>query len=169
MSVASRLASIAFAGKSEYLWYWSTLLWAHLYIIIIYSVGTMRCKECFLKHCRDHMSSGNEGCDVCGEKTEILAEGVDLVASKKKKTKQPQSSYSKQMCCVPREDLFVLLILWRSRGSAMWCNNRSQLPSNAYSRASQLQAWPLLKFRDRSCTRTACRVHWAFDYNWYQQ
>ena len=44
----------------------------------------MRCKDCFLKHCRDHMSNDPEdGCDVCGGKTELLAEGIDLVTSKK--------------------------------------------------------------------------------------
>lgn len=61
----------------------------------------MRCKECFLKHCRDHMSSGNEGCDVCGEKTEILAEGVDLVASKKRKPNNPNQAIQSR-CAVCR-------------------------------------------------------------------
>lgn len=64
------------------------------------SVGVMRCKDCFLKHCRDHMSNGEEGCDVCGDKTDLLAEGIDLVTSKKRKTNNPnQALQSRCVVC----------------------------------------------------------------------
>ena len=63
------------------------------FFLHITSVGVMRCKDCFLKHCRDHMSNGeDEGCDICGEKTELLAEGIDLVTSKKRKPNNPNQA-----------------------------------------------------------------------------
>ncbi|KAL7483546.1 hypothetical protein ACHAW6_009185 [Cyclotella cf. meneghiniana] len=68
----------------------------------ICSVGVMRCKDCFLKHCRDHMSNGPEdGCGVCGEKTELLAEGIDLVTTRKRKPNNPNQAVQSR-CAVCR-------------------------------------------------------------------
>lgn len=67
-----------------------------------FSVGVMRCKDCFLKHCRDHMSNGPEdGCGVCGEKTELLAEGIDLVTTRKRKPNNPNQAVQSR-CAVCR-------------------------------------------------------------------
>ena len=69
----------------------------------ICSVGVMRCKDCFLKHCRDH---SNHGCSVecekdgCSGGAEVLAEGVELVTTKKRKRNNPtQAVQSRCVVC----------------------------------------------------------------------
>ena len=166
MFVASQLVSIVYAGKSEYSWwFYSIVMWAHLsyrsYLQCwYYEVQRLLSKTLswlYVKWWRMWRVRGKDR-DISRRSWSSDIE--------KKKTKQPQPSYPKQMCGVPRKDLFMLLILWRSGGSAMWCNNRSQLPSNSYSRASQLQTWPLLKFRVRSST--AYRVPSPLNSNYRQ-
>lgn len=68
----------------------------------ICSVGTMRCKDCFIRHCRDHTSSHecSDSCAPdCSGKAEVLAaEGVELVTTQKRKRNNP--SQAVQSRCV---------------------------------------------------------------------
>jgi len=69
----------------------------------ICSVGTMRCKDCFIKHCRDHTSQHE--CSVtcapdCEAGAEVIAEGVELVTTKKRKRNNPtQAIQSRCVVC----------------------------------------------------------------------
>ena len=67
----------------------------------ICSVGVMRCKDCFIKHCRDHMHDGANGCaEGCGGCADVLAEGVELVTTKKRKRNNPtQAVQSRCVVC----------------------------------------------------------------------
>jgi len=63
----------------------------------ICSVGVMRCKDCFIRHCREH--TGNHectrscppSCDRAGvpDGRSLIAEGVELVTTKKRKRNNP--------------------------------------------------------------------------------
>ena len=69
----------------------------------ICSVGTMRCKDCFIKHCRDH--TNQHECSVacppeCEAGAEVIAEGVELVTTKKRKRNNPtQAIQSRCVVC----------------------------------------------------------------------
>ena len=70
----------------------------------ICSVGVMRCKDCFIKHCRDHTHSHEctetcpPHCDAKGG--EVMAEGVELVTTKKRKRNNPtQAIQSRCVVC----------------------------------------------------------------------
>mmetsp|Transcript_1107 Transcript_1107/g.2688 ORF Transcript_1107/g.2688 Transcript_1107/m.2688 type:complete len:838 (+) Transcript_1107:802-3315(+) len=70
----------------------------------ICSVGVMRCKDCFIKHCRDH-SDGHECSEKCppsceGPTKALIAEGVELVTTKKRKKNNPtQAIQSRCVVC----------------------------------------------------------------------
>lgn len=69
----------------------------------ICTVGVMRCKDCFIKHCRDHTSQHacTESCPPdCEGAPEVLVEGVDLVTTKKRKRNNPtQAIQSRCVIC----------------------------------------------------------------------
>ncbi|KAL9185817.1 hypothetical protein ACHAXT_003594 [Thalassiosira profunda] len=68
----------------------------------ICSVGVMRCKDCFIQHCRDHTSAHecSESCAPNCEGVEVLAEGVELVTTKKRKRNNPtQAIQSRCVVC----------------------------------------------------------------------
>ena len=62
----------------------------------------MRCKDCFIKHCRDHTNHAcTEACPPdCGGAPEVLVEGVELVTTKKRKRNNPtQAIQSRCVVC----------------------------------------------------------------------
>ncbi len=69
----------------------------------ICTVGVMRCKDCFIKHCRDH--TNQHACTAacppdCGGAPEVLVEGVELVTTKKRKRNNPtQAIQSRCVVC----------------------------------------------------------------------
>ena len=69
----------------------------------ICTVGVMRCKDCFIKHCRDHTNhhACTEACPPdCGGAPEVLVEGVELVTTKKRKRNNPtQAIQSRCVVC----------------------------------------------------------------------
>jgi hypothetical protein len=69
----------------------------------ICTVGVMRCKDCFIKHCRDHTNQHacTESCPPdCEGVPEVLVEGVDLVTTKKRKRNNPtQAIQSRCVIC----------------------------------------------------------------------
>ncbi|KAL7538824.1 hypothetical protein ACHAWF_006223 [Thalassiosira exigua] len=69
----------------------------------ICSVGVMRCKDCFIQHCRDH-SNQHQCTDTCAPDcargTDVLAHGVELVTTKKRKRNNPtQAIQSRCVVC----------------------------------------------------------------------
>ena len=77
----------------------------------ICSVGAMRCKDCFIKHCRDQTNphectvACEPGCEAACASAEggggvLLAEGVGLVTTKKRKRNHPtQAIQSRCVVC----------------------------------------------------------------------
>lgn len=70
----------------------------------ICTVGVMRCKDCFIQHCRDH--TGQHECsqacapDCEGVTDNVLTEGVELVTTKKRKRNNPtQAIQSRCVVC----------------------------------------------------------------------
>lgn len=68
----------------------------------ICTVGVMRCKDCFLQHCRDHTAHQHtEACPPdCGGAPDVLIDGVELVNTKKRKRNNPtQAIQSRCVVC----------------------------------------------------------------------
>lgn len=74
----------------------------------ICSIGVMRCKDCFIKHCREstHTHECTDACDPhCERKGDadgrvIMTEGVALVTTKKRKRNNPtQAIQSRCVVC----------------------------------------------------------------------
>ncbi|KAL3810828.1 hypothetical protein ACHAXA_007518 [Cyclostephanos tholiformis] len=69
----------------------------------ICTVGVMRCKDCFIKHCRDHTNQHEctEACPPnCEGAPKVLVEGVELVTTKKRKRNNPtQAIQSRCVIC----------------------------------------------------------------------
>ena len=69
----------------------------------ICSIGVMRCKDCFLAHCKDH--SGHKCGPNCGPNcnesgADVIADGVELVTTKKRKRNNPaQAIQSRCVVC----------------------------------------------------------------------
>jgi len=69
----------------------------------ICSIGVMRCKDCFLAHCKDH--SGHTCTDACGPNcnesgADVIADGVELVTTHKRKRNNPaQAIQSRCVVC----------------------------------------------------------------------
>jgi len=69
----------------------------------ICSIGVMRCKDCFLAHCKDH--SGHTCTEACGPNcnesgADVIADGVELVTTHKRKRNNPaQAIQSRCVVC----------------------------------------------------------------------
>eukprot|EP00571_Detonula_confervacea_P004874 CAMPEP_0172318906 /NCGR_PEP_ID=MMETSP1058-20130122/36174_1 /TAXON_ID=83371 /ORGANISM="Detonula confervacea, Strain CCMP 353" /LENGTH=882 /DNA_ID=CAMNT_0013033829 /DNA_START=122 /DNA_END=2771 /DNA_ORIENTATION=+ len=91
----------------------------------ICSVGQMRCKDCFIKHCRDntnHHACSKTCAPDCEAGAEVLAEGVGLVTTKKRKRNNPtQAIQSRCVVCKAKNVIVVQHVDMTKRRHCAMC------------------------------------------------